>query len=166
MIYSSYMREKYRNTNVPRTAEGYPCILKKAKKGNIDNLIIQGNSGSKNLIPYPYAWFDGATEKTNQGVTFIDNGDGTVTANGTATADGTMKLLNSSIPVEFSHYWLSGVTGGSSATYYLQAYINQSSGATDIGNGARYNGVSNGKLTAVNFFYKKNTVFDNVLIAP
>ena len=49
MIYSNYMREKYRNTNVPRTAEGYPCILKKAKNGNLKELVIDGNTG-KNLF--------------------------------------------------------------------------------------------------------------------
>ena len=49
MIYSNYMREKYRNTNIPRTAEGYPCILKKSKKGNLKELVIEGNAG-KNLF--------------------------------------------------------------------------------------------------------------------
>ena len=49
MIYSNYMREKYRNTNIPRTAEGYPCILKKSKKGNLKELVIEGNTG-KNLF--------------------------------------------------------------------------------------------------------------------
>lgn len=49
MIYSNYMREKYRNTNIPRTAEGYPCILEKSKKGNLKELVIEGNTG-KNLF--------------------------------------------------------------------------------------------------------------------
>lgn len=49
MIYSNYMREKYRNTNIPMTAEGYPCILKKSKKGNLKELVIEGNTG-KNLF--------------------------------------------------------------------------------------------------------------------
>lgn len=38
--------------------------------------------GCKNLIPYPYA----NTTKTESGVTFTDNGDGSITVNGTATA--------------------------------------------------------------------------------
>ena len=37
----------------------------------------------KNLVPYPYA----ETTKTVNGITFTDNGDGTVTANGTASKD-------------------------------------------------------------------------------
>ena len=39
-------------------------------------------SGARNLIPYPY--YD--STKTTNGITYTDNGDGTITANGTATA--------------------------------------------------------------------------------
>lgn len=44
---------------------------------------LNAKLGSKNLIPYPYA----ETTKTINGITFTDNGDGTITTNGTATAD-------------------------------------------------------------------------------
>ena len=87
MIYSNYMREKYRNTNIPMTAEGYPCILKKSKKGNLKELVIEGNTG-KNLIPYPYTTLDGVlvpTTQTKSGVTFTINEDRSITVNGTAT---------------------------------------------------------------------------------
>jgi hypothetical protein len=50
-----------------------------------DNLTAtkQIASGTgKNLLPYPYY----ETTKTENGITFTDNGDGTITANGTATA--------------------------------------------------------------------------------
>lgn len=45
--------------------------------------IVKANGvlGAKNLIPYPYY----ETTKTASGITFTDNGDGTITANGTAT---------------------------------------------------------------------------------
>ena len=43
---------------------------------------IYGNCG-KNLIPYPY----GQTTEVRNGVTFTDNGDGTITVNGTATSN-------------------------------------------------------------------------------
>lgn len=88
MIYSNYMREKYRNTNIPMTAEGYPCILKKSKKGNLKELVIEGNTG-KNLIPYPYTKENGAlvpTTQTKSGVTFTINEDRSITVNGTATS--------------------------------------------------------------------------------
>ena len=47
---------------------------------------------SKNLIPYPYY----NTSKTVDGITWTDNGDGTVTANGTATATTSFTLQNNS----------------------------------------------------------------------
>lgn len=49
---------------------------------------------SKNLIPYPY--YD--TSKTQDGITWTDNGDGTITANGTATANTRFSLRNSVNP--------------------------------------------------------------------
>lgn len=45
---------------------------------------VSGNSivtGGLNLLPYPYA----ETTKTDNGITFTDNGDGTITIDGTAT---------------------------------------------------------------------------------
>ena len=44
---------------------------------------------SKNLIPYPYKH----TTKTTNGVTFTDNGDGSITISGTATANTQFILL-------------------------------------------------------------------------
>lgn len=38
-------------------------------------------TGAVNMLPYPYS----DSNKVDQGVTFIDNGDGTITVNGTAT---------------------------------------------------------------------------------
>lgn len=43
----------------------------------------------KNLLPYPYIF----TTKTIKGVTFTDNGDGSITVNGTATANATFYLV-------------------------------------------------------------------------
>ena len=48
----------------------------------------------KNLIPYPYM----DTSKNTSGIEWTDNGDGTVTANGTATANTTFRLYNGKIP--------------------------------------------------------------------
>ena len=60
---------------------------------NIQPLVKVHKIGGKsfktnNLIPYPYA----ETTKTVNGITFTDNGDGTVTVNGTATANATFYL--------------------------------------------------------------------------
>ena len=45
--------------------------------------VLPVTVSGKNLIPYPYT----NTTLTSNGITFTDNGDGTVTANGTATAN-------------------------------------------------------------------------------
>lgn len=48
---------------------------------------------SKNLLTYPYV----ETTLTRNGITFTDNGDGTITANGTATADTNFRLQDTVI---------------------------------------------------------------------
>jgi hypothetical protein len=45
---------------------------------------VQGELGAKNLIPYPYKNFGNST---TLGVTFVINNDGSITLNGTATAN-------------------------------------------------------------------------------
>lgn len=47
---------------------------------------------SKNLIPYPYAFFKGKPTYTESGLTLTDNGDGTITVNGTLTKNTSFRL--------------------------------------------------------------------------
>lgn len=85
--------------------------------------------GSKNLIPYPYQ----DTTITRSGVTFTDNGDGTVTANtgtGTATAQTYFYCTTT-----FKNFVIGGKyiinckeLGGSSSTYRLVVEFKNSSG--------------------------------------
>lgn len=83
---------------------------------------VMGENGAKNLVPYP---FYGRSNYTSNGITWTDNGDGTITANGTATADsdfypffagvGTGKLLT----LPMGTYTVNGCPlGASSSTYY------------------------------------------------
>jgi hypothetical protein len=62
------------------------------EKSYVDKEIwkVQGELGAKNLIPYPYLM----TTKTNNGVTITDNGDGTLTVNGTAQTAVYFNLCN------------------------------------------------------------------------
>ena len=84
----------------------------------------------KNLVPYPYA----QSALTENGVTFTVGTDGSVTANGTATADTTFPLTSSaSYTVPKGSYTLSGCpTGGSGSTYAL---VLGSNDYKDIGSG-------------------------------
>ena len=76
---------------------------------------------TKNLIPYPY--YD--TTKTINGVTFTDNGDGTITANGTATGAGASFLVfsNSSGLIGQGKYYLSGCPSNDDSAISLQPKI-------------------------------------------
>lgn len=91
---------------------------------------------SKNLIPYPYK----DTTKELNGITYTDNGDGSVTVNGTATA-GTTFSLNSRFSLDSAGvYMLSGCPeNGSGSTYMLALnYYSddvEKTGVRDNGNG-------------------------------
>lgn len=114
-----------------------PAQLKQYVLGNaIDDIYsVMGQNGAKNLIPYPYY------EKTNtaDGITWTDNGDGTVTANGTATQTtyftlstrtGDTNMTDSLI--EGESYILTGCpTGGSNQTYDI--FINETYGSAEVG---------------------------------
>ena len=110
MLYRDYLKSKYQNTAVKlANAEGVPCVLEYSKGKNIRNYEIYGNSvqdgtpspespveiqsvgdlTTKNLLPYPYIY----TTKTINGVTFTDNGDGSITIDGTATANAVFYLV-------------------------------------------------------------------------
>lgn len=92
---------------------------------------------SKNLIPYPY--YD--TTKTANGITFTDNGDGSITANGTATERTTFKLHTfTSVNLEKGTYFLSGCPKGGSTNSYRINFAARVENKTffdksDIGNG-------------------------------
>lgn len=74
---------------------------------------------SKNLLPYPYA----QTTRTQNGITFTDNGDGSITINGTATSQTYFGVVatTSSLKLEKGKtYTLSGFpTGYNISTAYL-----------------------------------------------
>lgn len=69
--------------------------------------------------------------QTLNGITFTNNGDGSITANGTATANTTVQLVGA-LPVTSGHkYLFKGCpTGGSSSTYSISTL-----GTSDYGNG-------------------------------
>ena len=108
-------------------------------------LVSVGNSGSvgltvagKNLLPYPYY----ETTKTINGITFTDNGDGTITADGTATADAYFSCARDhkteGLFLPKGTYTISGCpVGGSADTYALKA-IDNGDGlyGSDYGSGA------------------------------
>ena len=100
-----------------------------------------------NLIPYPYA----ETTKTVNGVTFTDNGDGTITVNGTATANTDFSLKALAVQKD-GNYFLSGCPAtGSAATYILYA-TDGVNGYADAGAGKLINPASNNLSLAVRIY--------------
>ena len=95
-----------------------------------DLTTVKVSRCGKNLIPYPYA----NTTKTISGVTFTVHPNGSITVNGTATADIIFFLCNvSNYTIYKGTYTLSGCPSGGSNTTYCQ--VLGSSDFMDIGNG-------------------------------
>jgi hypothetical protein len=87
----------------------------------------------KNILPYPFY----NKTKTENGITFTDNGNGTLTVNGTAEDNAFFHfLIDSSIRVK-GNYILSGLSGGSGSTYYIQPFVS----------GVATRGLTNGSIS-------------------
>lgn len=120
---------------------------------------------SRNLISYPYV----ATTKTVNGVTFTDNGDGTITANGTATANAYFGLYNNLFSIPNGDYVLSGCpTGGSVSTYFLAATNAEGAAYTkfiqDVGSGKTFS--SDNEKWAITVRIISGTTVDNLVFKP
>lgn len=112
---------------------------------------------SKNLIPYPYT----ETTKTQKGITFTDNGDGTITVNGTSTGLATFTLGSVSLDNTKS-YFLSGKNTSSNLPLRIQ--IGKTWRAEE-GNGLAISQVS-GNACTITLGALKGHTFDNVIIYP
>lgn len=113
-----------------------------------------------NLIPYPYV----ETTKTANGVTFTDNGDGSITVNGTATGVAPFIFFEGSLPLS-GDFTLSGCTGGSSSSYYIQPWIND----TEFQDPQTETPVTynwSGNLTLLTMYVQPGTTVNNLVIKP
>ena len=117
----------------------------------------------RNLIPYPYL----ETTKTQNGITFTDNGDGSVTVTGTATGDTFFFLTNAFIPPTVNEpYTVTGCpAGGGSGAYVLDCYGGGISYSADAGNGMRITFTQKTNATFRITVYSGATV-DNVTFYP
>lgn len=118
---------------------------------------IKMGGNSKNLIQYPYT----ETTKTQKGITFTDNGDGTITVNGTSTGLATFTLGSVSLDNTKS-YFLYGKNTSSNLPLRIQ--IGQAWRAEE-GNGLAISQVSSNTCT-ITLGVLKGSTFDNVIIYP
>lgn len=137
----------------------------------------QTRTKGKNLIPFPY--YDGKT-KTANGITFIQNDDGSVTISGTATAKAIYTLMSDYSFV--SNFIPSGsytITAGSdlvgTKTFMVQAKIDYNNKANyiyfqDQGSSLKTTtipeGVTDAHVTIVNLVVNEGYTAENVTIYP
>lgn len=118
---------------------------------------------SKNLLVYPF--FE--TTKTTNGLTFTDNGDGTVTVNGTATAQTTFMLAQVQNRNGRNLYLSGCPNGGSGKTYSLIAFYLDASNkwqgeSYEIGNGLKIDG----NRFSVGIFIRNGATVENLVFKP
>lgn len=95
-------------------------------------------STSYNLLPNPTS----ATQ-TITGITFTNNSDGTITVNGTATANSTYNLGTFTIPTNYELKLSGCPSGGSESSYYLYTYDTTANKSyNDTGNGVTFTNTS------------------------
>ena len=75
----------------------------------------------KNLIPYPYA----VTSNVSNGITWTDNGDGTITANGTATVADSYFLIYQGEMLKPGKYTISSGIEDSAEVYVYARRLNK-----------------------------------------
>ena len=119
---------------------------------------------TKNLIPYPYT----DTTKTINGVTFIDNGDGTITANGTATGVGASFLVfsNNNGLVGQGKYYLSGCPSNNYPAVSLQPKIDNERHPDNFDFGKGKTITVQSTLTQISCVISSGNTVDNVTFRP
>lgn len=133
---SMYMNGRYfKITHPPRSffVEGNPVTFKTKYKLPIKSLKVNFNP-VQDLHGYDTPWPGGggknklqitASSATVNGITFTVKSDGTVTANGTATAESVL-VLTTTINTGAGTFTVSGAPGGTNSTYYLQFRVDGS----------------------------------------
>ena len=135
----------------------------------LQNLVLSGKTTQKtytgkNKLPSPYD----STTKTVNGVTFTDNGDGTITVNGTATAF-TRYTIKTMYTIEPGTYILSGCpSGGSSSTYYIEllGVIGDSMEEYETGNGLTINMTQDSFIDSLFIRIENGTKLSNAVFKP
>lgn len=136
--------------------------------------VSTGTADLKKLLGVSIAWNqlcqNNSTTETINGVTFTNNGDGSWTVNGTATAEISkyfMLQLNNAIP-QGHYYLLKGTTNANSSTYFLTDAWD--SGVTTSYQDQPYGHVkqksSSTSTVRVKILIKNGVTMDNVKVYP
>lgn len=117
---------------------------------------------SKNILPYPYYH----TTKTENGITFTDNGDGSITCNGTATALTYFYFVfaSSDIIEPNTKYTLSG--GQYAGVYDLRVTDNKTTANVVYDIGKVTFSYEDTSRFSVNILVRQGAVMENVVFKP
>lgn len=152
-------------------------VLSKSHAGSIKINEVLGNCEQtqytgRNLIPYPYY----ETTHEDNGITFTDNGDGSVTIDGTATGDSQFIFISRSadtMTLEAGTYTISGgcPEGGSTSTYRLIVSKNDAEGVAsnfgyDLGEGLTFDVDGTETAIGVVMFINSGTTVSNLVVRP
>lgn len=154
-------------TGAPKKSTWSNFISKiKAKITEYVTWAANGMLGAKNL------WKTTLASTTSDTITWLQNDDGTVTANTSKPTTGRAFVNVGSIKLPVGRYKLSGCPNGGNLTdgYYLRLQINTPTLvilANDVGNGAEFD-VSDSDATMVMYiaFEKAGLTADNLVFKP
>lgn len=135
---------------------------------------VAGSSGSvevksvgKNKLVFPYV----STTKTENGITFTDNGDGSITVNGKSTGAAVFTCIKYATLKEIltngNKYVVSGCPkGGTTETYMFQYWSTGGNTSKDIGDGAEF--VFNNSVNDANISIRieKDVTVNNLTFYP
>lgn len=132
------------------------------KVGWKDNGII----GAKNLLPYPYS----EGNITRNGITFTDNGDGTITLNGTISSSSAQINITPLSNVGENPYEGLKLSGGISTKTVMRFRITNAEGtylrdARDEGNGVIIPAIESNQRCGITLLTSE-TSLNNVKISP
>ena len=125
-----------------------------------------GGESGKNVLPYPYAYGD----TTNYGITYTNNEDGTITANGTATGTSTYFIRVSSVLSldNAQEYILTGCPAGGDVNYGYSLYVRttNSVGYYDTGDGKKFKNYTASSVENVAIQIQRGVTVNNLVFRP
>lgn len=140
-------------------------VINNPATDKVRTCTIYGNHG-KNLIPYPFS----NSTKTINGITFTDNGDGTITANGTATGIAELVILSravTSVTVKANtKYTLSGTPSDGAYNKWYMYITGLSAAKSDMGKSVTFTGDDTDKNVSLIVKVSQGAVADNVVFKP
>lgn len=150
------------------TQDGTPTPDAPVELVSVENPYV--TISGKNFVPYPH--YD--TTETLYDITFTDNGDGTITANGTATGDSSyscVALGYHTIPIKAGKYTISGCPpGGGAFTYELAVGYRETQDGTrqlnfERGDGLTVEWLEDGYIDVI-CVVRNGTIADNLVFRP